>query len=153
MTDARDWLMGGGVPAVKFPAPGSTIKGTITGKPQIRQQRDFKTKDLLFFEDGQPREMLVITLATAERDPDATDDDGLRNLYVKGRNMKNAITAAVRKAGATGRGLEPGGILTVTYVRDGEPVAHGISAPKLYGAAYVPPKDDGWPAPAEEPPF
>ncbi|MEU0691941.1 hypothetical protein [Streptomyces uncialis] len=132
---ADDFLMGGGVPSAKFPTVGHTVSGRISERPTVEQQRDFTTGELKFWDDGKPQMQLVVTLATAERDPENPEDDGTRRLYVKGQ-MKNAVAAAVRATGA--RGLEVGGTLTVTYSRDGVKTNPRFNAPKNFDAQYVP---------------
>jgi hypothetical protein len=132
---ADDFLMGGGVPSAKFPTIGHTVSGRITEKPTVEQQRNYEDDKLKFWDDGKPMMQLVVTLATNERDPENPEDDGARRLYVKGY-MKNAVASAVRAAGA--RGLEVGGILTVTYSGDGEKKNTKFNAPKLFTAQYVP---------------
>ncbi|MEU9606183.1 hypothetical protein [Streptomyces sp. NPDC048057] len=131
---ADDFLMGGGVPSAKFPTLGTTVSGRITERPTVEQQRDFTSGELKFWDDGKPQMQLVVTLATAERDPANPEDDGTRRLYVKGQ-MKNAVAAAVRGAGA--RGLEVGGTLSVTYARDGQKSNPRFNAPKNFDAQYV----------------
>jgi hypothetical protein len=134
--DANELLMGGGRAAAKFPTIGTTITGRIAQTPQARQQTDIETGEPLTFANGDPRMQIVVTLATAERDPTDADDDGERALYIKG-NMLTAIRDAVRKTGA--KGLEVGGTLTITYTADGEKKNRAFNAPKLYAAVYVPP--------------
>lgn len=134
MTNPNDILMGGGIPAAKFETLGTAHTGTITALDAV-QQTDFKTGELLTWKDGSPRMQVVATIATALReDP---EDDGLRKLYIKGKNLTEAVRNAVRAAGA--KGLSEGGTLTVTYTGDGVPAERGLSAPKLYTAVYVAP--------------
>lgn len=132
---ADDFLMGGGVPSAKFPTIGTTVSGRITERPTVEQQRDYTTGDLKFWDDGKPQMQLVVTLATSERDPEVQDDDGTRRIYIKGQ-MKNAVAQAVRTAGA--RGLEVGGVLSVTYSGDGERKNVKFNAPKNFTATYTP---------------
>ncbi|MGW4028205.1 hypothetical protein ACWEFL_02615 [Streptomyces sp. NPDC004838] len=132
---ADDFLMGGGVTSAKFPAIGNSVSGRITERPTVEQQKDYTTGEAKFWDDGSPQMQLVVTLATTERDPANPDDDGARRLYVKGQ-MKTVIAQAVRAAGA--RGLEVGGTLTVTYVRDGERKNPRFNAPKNFDATYTP---------------
>jgi len=135
MPSADDFLMGGGgAPTAKFPTPGTAVGGRITEKPTVEQQRDISTGDKKFWSDGNPMMQLVVTVQTEERDPAIEEDDGRRRLFVKGQ-MKNAVADAVRAAG--GRGLEVGGILTVTYSHDGTPSQRGFNPPKQYSATYV----------------
>lgn len=133
--DANEFLMAGGAPSAKFPAVGCSVAGTITQQPEVQQVRDFSTGEPQYWPDGKPKQQLVVTLATDERDPQINDDDGTRRLFIKGLMLK-AVRDAVRKAGA--RGLEVGGRLEVTYVGDGERKGN-LNPPKLYAAAYTPP--------------
>lgn len=131
---ADDFLLGGSVPSAKFPTIGTSISGRITERPTVEQQRDFTSGEAKFWDDGKPQLQLVVTLSTAEYDPANPDDDGTRRIYVKGQ-MKNAVAQAVRAAGA--RGLEIGGILSVTYARDGVAKNPRFNAPKEYSAQYT----------------
>lgn len=132
---ADDFLMGGGITSAKFPTIGHVVTGRITERPTVEQQKDFTTGDLKFWDDGKPQMQLVVTLATAERDPANPDDDGARRVYVKGQ-MKTAVAQAVRAAGASG--LEVGGVLSVTYSADGVAKNPRFNAPKNFTAAYTP---------------
>lgn len=132
---ADDFLMSGGVPSAKFPVLGHTVSGRITERPTVEQQKNYEDDKLKFWDDGKPMMQLVVTLATNERDPENPEDEGMRRLYVKGY-MKNAVATAVRASGA--RGLEVGGILSVTYTQDGEKKNAKFNAPKLFSAQYVP---------------
>ncbi|MFD0358404.1 hypothetical protein ACFVHW_32430 [Streptomyces sp. NPDC127110] len=132
---ADDFLMGGGgAPSAKFPTPGTTVTGRITERPTVEQQRDIKDGTPKFWSDGNPMNQLVITVQTDLRDHEIDEDDGRRRLFVKGQ-LKNAVADAVRSAGA--RGLEVGGILTVTYTHDGQATQRGFSPPKQYTAQYI----------------
>lgn len=127
-------LMGGGAPSMKFPAIGTSIKGTISEKPDVQQVRDFQTGEPQFWPDGKPRQQIVATLATDLRDPQISDDDGSRRVFIKGQMIK-AVREAVKKSGA--KGLEVGGLLEIVYTGDGERKGN-MSPPKLYAATYTP---------------
>lgn len=133
--DANDLLMGGGAPSAKFPTIGTTVVGTITEKPEVQQVRDFSTGEPQFWSDGKPKQQIVVTLATEERDPQISDDNGDRRVFIKGAMVK-AVREAVKRSGS--RGLEVGGRLEVTYTGDGERKGN-LNPPKLYSAVYTPP--------------
>ncbi|WP_309049271.1 hypothetical protein [Streptomyces sp.] len=134
--DANSFLMGGGgAPTAKFPTPGTVVGGRITEPPKVEQQRDIQSGEQKFWGNGDPMMQLVVTVQTDQRDPAIEDDDGRRRIFVKGQ-MKNAVSDAVRQAGA--RGLEVGGTLHVRYTHDGEQKNRGFSPPKQYAAKYVP---------------
>lgn len=135
-----DFLLGGGGASARFETIGDTITGTVTNQ-EVRQQTDIATGDPLVWANGDPRMQLIVTLQTTLRDDD--DDDGLRNLYVKGskkagsKSLHDAVAQAVRAAGA--KGLEDGGTLTVTYVGDEPSQTRGFNPRKLYTATYKAP--------------
>ena len=132
---ADDFLLGGSLPSAKFASIGITVTGRITERPTVEQQRDFTTGDAKYWEDGKPQLQLVVTISTTLRDPEINDDDGTRRVYIKGQ-LKNAVAQAVRAAGA--KGLEIGGVLSVTYARDGVAKNPRFNAPKEYTAHYTP---------------
>jgi hypothetical protein len=131
--DPNDFLNQGGVPSARFTRPGEWAEGEVRST-EVVQQRDYDTGVPLTWDDGNPKLQLVVTVATAERDPKVPDDDGLRKLYAKG-NMLMAIRQAVRRSNAE---LRPGGWLKVTYTGDGESKKRGMNPPKLYTAEYRP---------------
>jgi hypothetical protein len=132
--DANSFLMGGGGAATaKFPTPGTVIGGRITEPPTLEQQRDIKSGEKKFWKDGDPMMQLVVTVQTDLRDPAIEDDDGKRRIFIKGQ-MKNAVSDAVRQAGA--RGLEVGGTLHVRFTHELPASGPGMSPPKQYVAKY-----------------
>jgi hypothetical protein len=136
MSEANDFLMGGGIAPAKFDTIGTTVSGTIATPPKVEQQKDFTNGELKFWPDGKPMQQMVVTVQTTLRDPDVADDDGQRTFYIKA-NMLKAVREAVRKSGS--KGLEVGGTLSITYTGDGEQTKRGFNPPKLYGATYAPP--------------
>lgn len=135
MSSAQDFLMGGGgAPAAKFETFGVICTGRILDEPVVRQQSDLSTGKLKYWDNGDPMNQLVVTLATEQRDPDDHEDDGQRRLFIKGQ-MQKVVRDAVRESGA--KGLEVGGVLTITYIRNGE-AKRGMNPPKEYTARYVP---------------
>jgi hypothetical protein len=113
-TDADDFLFGGGVPSASFKTIGQSIRGVIVGKGVV-QKTDFKTKEKLFYKDGNPIEQLVVTLKTNERDPERDSDDGTRKVYAS-NSMKSSIALAARKAGL--KTLSEGATMEITFVRE-----------------------------------
>lgn len=135
MTDDGMDLLLGGAPAAKFPEVGTVVKGKVLAQKK-RQARDMATGELKVWDDGQPIEEIVFTLATEDRDPAIEDDDGTRRLFAGGQMLK-AIGAALRKA----QWSKPlvGGMLAVKYKEDGVPSRRGFSPPKLYVALFEAP--------------
>lgn len=136
MSSANDFLMADGLPSAQFPAPGTTVSGRVVRIGEPVQQRDMKDNQPKTWDDGQPMMMLPVDVATEQRDPTVPDDDGVRRIYIRGQMLKS-IRTAVRAAGA--KGLELGGVLSVTYVRDGVSKQRGFNPPKEYAATYIPP--------------
>lgn len=130
-SDANQFLMGNGGKSASFLRIKDAVDGTVL-KSEVRQQTDFKTKKPLFWDDGSPRQQLVITLLTEEHDDE--EDDGIRVVFAKNR-MLSAIRQAVVQAKA--RGLEDGGRLWVQFTGEEE---NGTANPtKLYRAKYQAP--------------
>lgn len=134
--DPNNWLMSGGTASAKFPTVGTTVSGEIVAPPTVRPQTDLATGKPKTFDNGDPMLQLVVQVQTTERDPQLGDDDGVRAIYVKGQ-MQQAVKTAVLAAKA--KGLEVGGVLSITYTGDGEAKQRGFSAPKLYSATYTAP--------------
>lgn len=132
--DANALLMGGGK-AAKFETIGATITGTVASEPTAKQQTDFRTGTPETWPDGSPKMQILVQIQTTEQDD--AQDDGIRTLYIKGKELTGAVRTAVRASGA--RGIHTGGTLTVTYTGDGEQKERGLNPPKLYSAQYIPP--------------
>lgn len=137
--DAMDFLFGGTTPSASFDGtPPIKHVGRVRATKKV-QQRTFKTKEPEFWPNGDPKMQLVVTIETDERDPSIDDDDGVRNLYIKGKAMTEAVRDAVKASGYRGGSLI-GGTLGLAYVADG-PRESGLNAPKLYKAKFEPPSD------------
>lgn len=145
-TTAEQFLLGGGGKSAKFETVGTTVTGTIAAPPQVRQQTDMTSGAPLTWDNGDPKMQLVVQLQTSERLDG--DDDGIRNLYVKGskdpasKSLHAAVAGAVQAAGA--KGLEVGGTLTVQYTGDGVSKTRGFNPPKQYAASYKAPDAAGF---------
>ena len=131
--DPNAFLMGGGARSARFETVGDTVIGLVTSM-EMRQQTDFKTNELLFWQDGNPRMQLVVTLETMARED--ADDDGLRNVYIKGQ-MQKAVADAIKRAGE--RGIGQGGKLGIKFVATATPTDPRLSGAKQYTASYAPP--------------
>lgn len=145
--DVDNFLMGMkrlGVSA-QFPKIGHSYSGVIK-EFEMEQQRDYdNSEELLFWDEEktQPKMHLVVALQTNARGKftkagdliDVDDDDGTRNLYVKGA-MRDALLKAMKEAGV--RSLEKGAMLEMTYVRNGKQSNAKYFAPKQFEAKYIP---------------
>ena len=135
MADQQDpnaFLMGGGSRSADLKTIGNRVWGTVMST-ELRQQTDFDSGKLMFWDDGRPRMQVVVTLLTELVEDD--EDDSMRAVYVKGE-LQKAVRAALIKAGV--RGIEDGGKLLVQYTGDGTAVGK-LNPPKLYFAKYEPP--------------
>lgn len=133
-TDVDTFLMGGAGRSAQFKKHGDLVEGVIM-HAEVRQQTSFDDGSLLYWDDGKPRNQLVVTLQTEDHEDD--DDDGIRKVYVKGQ-MTKAVQKAVLESGQ--RGLGNGGKLTVQYVSDAESKKKGMPGAKQYVAMYEPPQ-------------
>ena len=117
---------------------GDKIEGTIT-LIERRQQRSFDGGVPLEWDDGSPRMLTYIELATSERDGD--DDDGQRALYLKGgRNFEPAegkghsgevaLVEGAKKAGMSS--VEEGTKLIIVHSGVAKPTTRGYQGAKLY---------------------
>lgn len=124
--DLLDELLSGGGKTffTKDDPVGRSVTGTVTSV-RVRQVTSFETGKPEFWDDGQPKRQVVITLATAERDPADGDDDGHRNIYVKGWGEQRQALAKAGKPAV-------GDTLTVTFSGLGDVPGKGMNAPKRY---------------------
>jgi hypothetical protein len=143
---ADTFLTGGGVPSAfgKDDPIGTTVSGVICDPaPTVKQQTDIQSGAGLTWDNGDPKMQLVVTIQTTQRDPNVSDDDGRRAVYVKGsktqgsRSLHDAVATAVRAAGA--KGLAIGGTLTVQLVGTEPSKTRGFNDRKLWAASYVAP--------------
>lgn len=127
-----------GAPSAKFDKIGTTVVGVVTEEPTMQQQTK-PDGELKTWDDGSPMLQLVVSLQTADRDPQIEDDDGIRRLYIKGQ-MRTAVQTALREAGV--KGISVGDTLAVTYTHDGEKTNPAFSPPKQYVAVITPGQGD-----------
>src|SRR5262245_43955625 len=142
--DAVREFLSGGAKAFSFDNMGDEVYGKIVAM-DIRQQTHMETGDPLFWKNGQPRNVLVVTLQTDLSDDES--DDGERTVWLRGGNYTvasgsgtsslSAVRDAMRKANV--KDIEPGGTLRMAYTGDAKPTARGLNAPKLYTAEYAAP--------------
>lgn len=122
-----DQLLAGGGKTAKFETVGETHAGEIVSI-DTRQVNDYETGTPEFWQDGRPKQQIVVTFDTGS--PEGPDDDGHRNLYIKGwGDQLRAFRDAARRLG---RNPQVGDRITATYVADGEKKNPRFNAPKLY---------------------
>lgn len=128
----------------KFKAPGETHTGVITEISDRMPVTKYGTTDPDYWPDGSPKQQVVITLATDERDPEDPNDSGERSLWVtesrKAGTILAAIIQATRQANAK---LEIGGTLSVSFTGHDPNSKNPAQPRKLYAATYQPPAAGG----------
>lgn len=141
---ADSFLMGGGGVTQVFPAVGFRVQLTALSW-RMAQQTKMETGDLLFWNDGRPRMQMVMecqgeatgktwtTNAYVEKSLD--EDDGRRNLYVKG-NLQKAIRDGLRDAGM--QGPEEGMLLDITRGKSMEPKVRGQQGAHTFKVVVTP---------------
>ena len=131
----------------KFTTPGDTHTGTITEVGDARQATEYGSNELAYWdkERTRPKMQVAVTLDTAERDPQDTNDTGKRTLWVvedgRSGSILSAIRQAVHQAGAGT--IDIGGQLTVTFSGFDPNSKNPANPRKVYTAAYVPPAPAG----------
>ena len=140
--EINDFLMGSGATAFPFDNLGDSVTGIIIDMKKV-QQTDMDTKQPAFWDNGDPKMMLRVTLQTELHDND--DDEGYRSVYLRGGNPTavkgkgtsslQAVKDAVRRAQSP-NGIQAGGLLTLTYSGEGERKNRAFNPPKLYTAEY-----------------
>lgn len=114
MTDDLDRLLSGGAKSATFANPGDTVTG-IVDNVKVRQATEYGTGKPQTFDNGDPREQIVVTLR-ADGIPTSDDDDGMRSVYVKGWGLqRRAFIDAVKLAGVDRP--TPGDRFTATLLR------------------------------------
>lgn len=141
---ADAFLMGGGGVTQVFPSVGFTVQLTALSW-SMAQQTKMETGELLFWNDGSPRMQMImecqgevtgktwVTNAYAEKALD--DDNGKRNLYIKG-NLQKAVRDGLRDAGM--RGPEEGMMLSITRGKSQEPKVRGQQGAHTFKVVVTP---------------
>jgi hypothetical protein len=135
-----DFLEGGTkVPAAftKHSPVGATVVGTIVDR-SVQQCRNFETGEGETWPDGNPKQQLVVTVQTDQRDL-GDDDDGQRRIYAK--KPGELFSAIVEVTHGKGHKLLPGGRLAVKFSGTKPHENPRFNDIKLYEAAYQPPVD------------
>lgn len=131
--DANDFLMGGGGSYASFADP-ARYEGVVLDF-EVRQQRDLKTGELKTWPDGNPVNILFISLQTDEHEDE--DDDGVRNIWA-GYAMRQAIKKAVKDAKA--EKMERRGWLAIEWKgKQEKPKKRGFEGAKIYNVEYEAP--------------
>lgn len=126
-TDDLDRMLQGGAKSAKFERPGDSITGVVT-EVMVRQATEYGTGKPQTFDNGDPREQIVVVIKADGIVPDDEDDDLHRAVYIKGWGMqRRAFIEAVRAAAKP----TPGDRFTATLVRM-EPSKQGGFPAKVF---------------------
>lgn len=118
---------------------GRRVGGYVT-KVDIRAQTDMATGKTLYWDDGNEKKEIVVTVQTPLRED--AEDDGLRRFFLKASSEQlRAVSRALDAVEQ--REVKVGGYLEIAYIGDGTSSVPGWSAPKLYEAVYTPPSVAG----------
>jgi len=134
--DANMLLSGPRQPIAKFDKIGDKVTGTLVDAevaPVTSPTGETQTD-----KNGNPKQQIIYTLQTEERDPEIEDDDGKRRVFAKWAIQK-AISTCLTDAGLARVGLQEGGMLTITHTGTTKASQRGYSDIKLYEATYAPP--------------
>lgn len=150
--DFFDGVGEGGAPGFHFDKVGTGVIGTVTDMFKTVVTEPGKDRKVKTYADGTEIPQLNVTLQTELRDwagikpgsrslldddgkpKPASDDDGLRRIFVK-YQMRQAVAKAVKGQGAPG--LRPGGKLGVKLIGTKD-VGQANGLPQ-YEAVYEPP--------------
>ena len=149
MTDTFDLNSGGGNTGFSFgpqgSQPGASITGTVVDMKEV-QKTNFDTRQPEFWDNGDPKMQIRLTLQTQLRDPSNPNDNGVRDVYLDGKKKPHdngaksricAVLDAVRAA-TGGTQIARNGTVTITWVS-----GMGFSGdPRGYTATYQPPALD-----------
>lgn len=119
-------------------------KTMIIKSKETVQARDDEG-NLEFWDDGNAKWVVVVTVATDDRNPAIEDDDGVRYLWLKGskdpskKTLMSSTIVAYEAAGA--KSLEVGGELSMAWVGEGVKSSPTRNPPKFYEAKFVPAAD------------
>lgn len=127
---------GGSISAFSRTTPvGTSVSGPVVSVA-VRQATDPVSGKPSTWDDGNPKEQVLVTLQTNLRDPSVEDDDGARTVYIKWWGVqRQALIQALRNANADD--IETGGHFSATYTGDGpQPDNRSLSPAKLYTFVY-----------------
>lgn len=135
-SDANMLLSGPRQPIAKFDRIGDTVTGTLLDAevaPVTSPTGEVQTD-----KNGNPKQQIIYTLQTDERDPEIEDDDGKRRVFAKWA-IQRAISTCLAESGLAKVGLQEGGTLTIKFSGTQKASQRGYSDIKLYEASYTAP--------------
>jgi hypothetical protein len=122
--DDLDRMLSGGAKGAKFEKPGDTITG-IVDEVLVRQATEYGTGKPQTFDNGDPREQIVVIVRAEGLIAEDENDDMYRAIYIKGwGQQRRAFIQAVRDGGKPVRGSR----FTATFTRSEPSKAGGFPA-------------------------
>jgi hypothetical protein len=107
--------------------PIGTVWGGKITKVSVQQARDDDGNPDTW-DDGNPKQQVVVAIQTDQRDPERLNDDGVRGVYVKWwGEQKKAFRECIEKAGVDD--LEVGGLFAAKYTGEGPQPANRMYSP------------------------
>jgi hypothetical protein len=135
--NADDLIFGGGARGFSMLNIGDIAKGVVKAV-DVTQQKDFSTKEMKTWPNGDPMMQTVFTMATDLRDPEDEEDDGERRLYIDSKAKREAVRDALVAVGIKSVYQTIGGTLALQYSAN-DPASKNPQNPrKLYVAQFVP---------------
>lgn len=118
--------------------PIGTVWAGKVVRVDVRQVRDDDGQPDTW-DNGDPKQQVIVAIQTDQRDPERPGDDGVRGIYIKWwGEQRKALREALETAGA--EDIEIGGMFAAQYVGDGEqPKNKMFSPPKLMRYEYKAP--------------
>ena len=138
MIDLNDALATNGGATLKPDTIGETLGGIIVAT-EVRQMTDFATGKPDSWDDGKPKNQIVVTVKTGEKTDDGDDEHG--NVYIKTwGDQKQALVTAIKATGLSdaNAALAPGNDFRITYRGEKPNDNPRFNASKLYEYTITP---------------
>ena len=138
MIDLNDALATNGGVTLKPDTIGETLGGIIVAT-EVRQMTDFATGKPDSWDDGKPKNQIVVTVKTGGKTDDGDDEHG--NVYIKTwGDQKFALVNAIKATGLSdaNAALAPGNDFRVTYRGEKPNENPRFNAVKLYEYTITP---------------
>lgn len=135
-SDANQLLSGPRQPIAKFDRIGDVVTGTLLDAEVAPVTSP--TGETQMDKNGNPKQQIIYTLQTDERDPEIEDDDGKRRVFAKWA-IQRAISTCLAESGLAKVGLQEGGTLSIKFSGTQKASQRGYSDIKLYEASYTAP--------------
>lgn len=142
------WKIGGeGGRSFPFDNPGDFVRGKVLDLVEV-QQTDPKDGAPQFWDNGDKKMQYRVTLQTELRDPQNPEDDGKRDIYLRGSRKPDedgmsslcAVLEAVKEASGGSTEIKYGADLVLQYSHNGKQNNKAFNPPKKYAAWYTAPQ-------------